>query len=422
MILVYITCLVSSVSCLKLIQNANNASNHNVTTLYPVENIAYHREANNVFRDNMNKNNEKEINQTQSRDKTSNTELKKYDSNILSTLKEAELEQLQNKNEVEISLKEKQDHKNEIKLFTDTTSWKVNTSYAKSKLNMNDNKSNITDNSYNIENESFKGKEFKPSPPLGYFYDEDKFVVPTQATVGSFNPHVSKPSIEIVSSPRHFFPLDYKQPVTSYNVAIDSPYKFEHILPRTKDWKFETGLEIKPTMEAPVMIPAGGLYKLPDAFKEKPGSDGDDDNFGLDFEDSKDAALKKRSNPWKKILNLITALVPVGIIISALTPSIITLESADNNPRFPSRISRRSEESVAELPSISERCKRRLLCELHSNGNYMRISSSLHRPNLCYKIPCNDPQALSKVLSWLFQHHGSRGHHYALHDRRGFIT
>ncbi|XP_064073243.1 uncharacterized protein LOC113396545 isoform X2 [Vanessa tameamea] len=383
MILVYITCLVSSVSCLRLIQNANNASNHNVTTLYPVENIAYHREANNVFRDNMNKNNEKEINQTQSRDKTSNTELKKYDSKILSTLKEAELEQLQNNNEVEISLKEKQDHKNGIKLFTDTTSWKVNATYAKSNLNMNDNKSNITDNSYNIENESFKGKEFKPSPPLGYFYDEDKFVVPTQATVGSFNPHVSKPSIEIVSSPRYFFPLDYKQPVSSYNVAIDSPYKFEHILPRTKDWKFETGLEIKPTMEAPVMIPAGGLYKLPDAFKEKPGSDGDDDNFGLDFEDSKDAALKKR---------------------------------------FPSRISRRSEESVAELPSISERCKRRLLCELHSNGNYMRISSSLHRPNLCYKIPCNDPQALSKVLSWLFQHHGSRGHHYALHDRRGFIT
>ncbi|XP_046968233.1 uncharacterized protein LOC124535877 [Vanessa cardui] len=364
----------------------------------------------------MNRKNEKEINQTQSRDKTVINNYESNQSKVLNTLKESELEQLQNKNEVEISSKEKQDHKNGIKLLTDTTSWKFNASYAKSKLNIDDNKININDNGYNIGNES-KGKEFKPSLPLGDFYDEDKFVVPTQATVGSFNPHISKPSIEFVSSPRDFFPLNYKQPVNSYNVAINSPYKFEHLLPRTKDWKFETGLETKPTMEAPTMIPAGGLYKLPDAFKEKPGSDGDDDDFGLDFKDSKDTSLKKRSNPWKKILNLITALVPVGIIISALTPSIITLESTDNNPHFPSRISRRSEESLAELPSVSERCKRRLLCELHSNGNYMRDTSP-RRQNLCYKIPCNDPQALNKVLSWLFQHHDSRGHHYAIHDRR----
>ncbi|XP_050344596.1 uncharacterized protein LOC126769721 [Nymphalis io] len=423
MILIYITYLVSSVSCLKLIQKENNTSNHNVTTLYPVDNITYHiTEANNVFKDNLIRNNEKEMIKPQATDKTSDTKLKGYESYVLSKLKETEIEQMQNHNVIDMTLRKKQDKKSEINPLTDTTSWKVNATYSKSKLNLNDNKNNITDDSYNNENESFKQKEFKPSPQLGNFYDEDKFVVPTQATIGSFTPHVSKPSMEFVSSPRDLFPLNYKRPVNAYYDAIGSPYKFEHILPRTKDWKFETGLETKPTMEAPLMIPAGGLYKLPDAFKDKPSSDGDDDDFGLDFKDSKDTSLKKRFNPWKKILNFVTALVPVGIIISALTPSIITLESADNNPRFPSRISRRSGESVAELPSISERCKRRLLCELHSNTNYIRDTSAPNRQNLCYKIPCNDPQALSKVLRWLLQHHDSRGHRHTLHDRRGFIT
>ncbi|XP_045452122.1 uncharacterized protein LOC123661180 [Melitaea cinxia] len=218
------------------------------------------------------------------------------------------------------------------------------------------------------------------------------------------------------SSPKDFVQLQYQQPLNSYHGTINPPYEFENFAPRIKDWKFETSSEAKPT-EQPV-IPAGGLYKYPDAFKEKPGKNGNDDDFGLDFKDSKDTSVKKRHNPWKKILNLVTALIPVGIIISALTPNIVTLEDTGNYPHFPSRVSRRSDESVNELPPISEQCKRRLLCELHSDANFVRDSRP-HRANLCYKIHCSDPQALSKLLRWLLLRNQRQ---HALHDRRGYIT
>lgn len=34
-----------------------------------------------------------------------------------------------------------------------------------------------------------------------------------------------------------------------------------------------------------------------------------------------------RGNPWEGILRMLTAFIPVGLIISALTPSIITIEN-----------------------------------------------------------------------------------------------
>lgn len=46
-------------------------------------------------------------------------------------------------------------------------------------------------------------------------------------------------------------------------------------------------------MASPVKVPAGGLYKYSDPFKEKPGNNGED--FGLEFNnDAKENAVKKR--------------------------------------------------------------------------------------------------------------------------------
>lgn len=71
------------------------------------------------------------------------------------------------------------------------------------------------------------------------------------------------------------------------------PYKFEENIPGY-NWHYETGLEPRPTVEAPVKIPAGGLYNSPDAFREKPSADGDDENFGLEFKDQKEVAVIKK--------------------------------------------------------------------------------------------------------------------------------
>ncbi|CAH2090639.1 unnamed protein product [Euphydryas editha] len=421
-ILIYILYFVSSTSCLRIVQNDVNTTNLNVTTLYPVDNVPYHKGDAHDYQKNRVKNeNEKQISKTYFTVDTDDDNIQDYDikENLdhSSELKDEEPKnKIQNIKEYKNSTREKENKRDKTKLLADTTSWTVNATYSKSKLDLNEDR-NATNS--NIDKEKSKGKEFKPSPHLGSFYDKDSFVIPTQATIGSFSPVVFKPSPELVSSPKDFFQLEYKRPANAYHDTIDTPYKFENLSPRIKDWKFESDLEAKPTEQSPTAIPAGGLYKFPDAFKEKPGTNGDGDDFGLDFKDSKDTSIKKRNNPWKKLLNFVTALIPVGIIISALTPGIITLENIDNNPHFPSRVSRRSDESVNELPPISEQCKRRLLCELHSDGNFIH-NTPPHRPNLCYKIQCSDPQALSKLLRWLFNRNQRQRH--AFHDRRDFIT
>lgn len=74
------------------------------------------------------------------------------------------------------------------------------------------------------------------------------------------------------------------------------PNKFEDaILTRAKSkWRPTPGLESRPTSTIPVQVPAGGLYKKPDAFKDKPGFGGDDEDFGLEFNDEKETFVKKR--------------------------------------------------------------------------------------------------------------------------------
>lgn len=69
-------------------------------------------------------------------------------------------------------------------------------------------------------------------------------------------------------------------------------FEFDGTGDRPKGWG-QDSLEPKPTIETPVKLPAGGLYKYTDPFKEKPGNH--DEDFGLEFNnDVKENSVKKR--------------------------------------------------------------------------------------------------------------------------------
>lgn len=88
-----------------------------------------------------------------------------------------------------------------------------------------------------------------------------------------------------ISSSNNFFKLDYKNPKD----VLHKPYSFENYKPTKHDY----GYDSKPTVEVPVKIPAGSLYKSPEPFRDKPTSEGHDE-FGLEFSDEKEKEVKKR--------------------------------------------------------------------------------------------------------------------------------
>ncbi|CAG4992523.1 unnamed protein product [Colias eurytheme] len=268
---------------------------------------------------------------------------------------------------------------------SETTTWNVDATLTNPKIK-DEEKEEIE---HTDKNKTDDSKVFKPSQQLGNFYDEDAFIIPTVRHTDPFTPVKSG----FISSPNDFFKLDYKKP----KEYLDKPFKENNFYKPIKP-----DYDSKPTVEVPVKLPAGSLYKNPGPFKDKPGSDGDGDDFGLEFHDEKEKEVKKYKNPWQGLLHLITALVPVGIIVSALTPNLIELHTVENTP-YGNHFTRRS---VGDnLPRISERCKRRLLCEIHSERNYLRQATP--RQKHCYKIPCDDPGAMNEVLSWLLAYHSS---------------
>lgn len=187
----------SSTSCLKILQNEKFATNPNVTTLYPVENVTYYKGNTVSQKSNVNNDSEKQNSKIYSKIDTSDNNIKNYDDER-SPVHSSELkdEELKNKNEEKQLKQEKENKRNETKLFADTTTWKVNATYGKSKLQLTEDGN--TPDSNLTEHDKSREKEFKPSPHLGSFYDEDSFVIPTQATIGSFSPVVSRPSPKII--------------------------------------------------------------------------------------------------------------------------------------------------------------------------------------------------------------------------------
>ncbi|XP_063538667.1 uncharacterized protein LOC134747919 [Cydia strobilella] len=318
-----------------------------------------------------------------------------------------------------------------------TDSVKTATSLAET-LNNESNKIELKEEPV-IEKPGNDSKEFKPSVHFQDFFDEDDFGIvslPTKPTVDGFSPLKKPPSAFIGSHKDAFKSTKTKPPLERF------PYKFQDaILTRAKPRWRPNELESRPTVPVPAQVPAGGLYKTPDAFKDKPSID-DDEEFGLTFHDEKETLVKKRANPWKSLLHLLTAFIPVGLIISALTPNVVTIHSTGSGgpglgpghgpgmgpgirpmgpgvsgiEPLPPRLFRRSDEVLDPLPppattpppAISEPCRRRLLCELHSEKNYHSQHSVTRRGRACHKLPCDDTDALAHTLHWLLHRPADR--------------
>ncbi|XP_038212879.1 uncharacterized protein LOC119833078 [Zerene cesonia] len=358
-IIIYAVCILTSA-----VNEVRSNDEYNTTTLYPVNKTL----------------NKKEVSEEiiTIRDETVSKEPKEL--NEINNDKGTE-------NQIETTTKKtNQGNADVIKINrSETTTWKVDATLSNPIIKDEENEAI----EHNDKNKTDDSKVFKPSQQLGSYYDEDAFIIPTVRDIEPFTPVKSG----FISSPNDFFKLDYKKP----KEYLDKPYKENSFYKPIKP-----DYDSKPTVEVPMKVPAGSLYKHPGPFKDKPGSDGDGDDFGLVFHSDKEKEVKKYKSPWQGLLNLITALVPVGIIVSALTPNLIELHTVENTP-YGNHFSRRS--VGASLPRISERCKRRLLCEIHSERNYLRQANQ--RQKHCYKIPCDDPGAMNEVLSWLLAYHSS---------------
>ncbi|XP_013173112.1 PREDICTED: uncharacterized protein LOC106121830 [Papilio xuthus] len=387
--------IITIVQCIQFIENAeeNSDAKFNTTTLYPVDKntfVKYTTERTNVVSEKHRK-----IDRTTWKINTSFAVPKHEDEEILSA------KNCKDTNHI----KQVKDEYRESKYSTTVT-----------KENNVDEDETDPENGKEVlkkykENELKFKKEFKPSPHLNSYYDT--------LDDSPFNTHSTPaPTLEtptFFGSPRDQFKPHNNQ----HKGYVAFPYKYEtySAVDSSSVWGGQS-LQSKPTIEAPVRIPAGGLYRLPDVLREKPNSYEDNDYPPDSIDNVKDNSLKKRANPWQSVLQLVRALLPVGLIVSALTPSILTIEDP-NNTQF-KRASRDLRESwrspalptlpaLPALPAVSEDCKRRLLCEIHSDRHY--DASIARRAKQCHKLRCEDPRALTDLLHWLLTYHRAQHQH-----------
>ncbi|XP_021204966.1 uncharacterized protein LOC101736278 isoform X2 [Bombyx mori] len=243
-------------------------------------------------------------------------------------------------------------------------------------------------------------KEFRPSQPLGTFFDDDEFVT---APYNGYSSIGNKPDSVFVSSPPDSTGHIIKHSESPEYQAF--PYKFESpIYETTKDTWHPDNFEAKPTAVIPFKVPAGGLYKLTDPFQD-PVISNEDFGLTVNGDHKEEYHVIKRANPWKNLLRLVKAFIPVGLIIAALTPNVITIENSGPSNQNPN-IYRRSEAGIPDVAPISERCRRRLLCELRSDINYVSDSNNFRGiGKQCYKIHCEDAHTVQKMLNWLFSYY-----------------
>ncbi|KAL4705804.1 hypothetical protein ACJJTC_016398 [Scirpophaga incertulas] len=272
------------------------------------------------------------------------------------------------------------------------------------------------------KNSSNVKEDFKPSPHLGTIFDENVALPPAKTAVGDFQPS-RKPPNSFISSSRDHFKSSFKGIPKNQN---EVSHNLDGIITtRSKDSWRPMSLDSKPTF-TPGTVPAGGLYKSPDAFKEHPLSISDFDS-GFDQEDQKDnhnhLNPRKRGNPWKNLLRLMTAFIPVGLIISALTPNVITVQSTDADTNRYGNLYRRWDPGENSRPgeklhpggiaAISEPCRRRLLCELQFDKHFDYNKPKPEKNRSCHRIHCEDLDAVYGTLRWLLARHRNTGrfHH-----------
>ncbi|CAG5023674.1 unnamed protein product [Parnassius apollo] len=363
-IVVWTIFLISNTVCIRVTESEeedySTNGKVNTTTLYPVDKIttkpsAETTEENNLTGKQSNTDNITwKINTTFAFPKESSENEEYINEQILNTINK-ETEDCRNRGE-----KDKKEFKHNHSTFLKDKN-EADLNKVKAVLHeANENAKNVKEN----EPEKSMSKEFKPSPHLSSYYDTIE-----DTSLYSFTPPIRKPVSSFIGSPGDYSKPNYYKFPEEYQAF---PYKYgdsDHKQRNSNEWSTR-GLQSKPTVEAPVKIPAGSLYERPDVLKEKPKSYEDNDDLSLESHDNtKEFPLKKRSNPWKSLLHLLTALLPVGLIVSALAPSVITVENIGPDSQHFKRLSRHLGDS-AVIPSVSEACKRRLLCEIHSERNY----------------------------------------------------
>ncbi|KAL3266887.1 hypothetical protein HHI36_011037 [Cryptolaemus montrouzieri] len=111
-------------------------------------------------------------------------------------------------------------------------------------------------------------------------------------------------------------------------------------------------------------LPKKPNYGYDFGYVEKPSTD-------LGHHGGYEGSVKKYQNPWKKIIKIIAAFIPIGLLISALTPTIITV-SPMNTTMMRSRNDDPHTETIRKLISSlgyfdnlkDKDCENRILCEL----------------------------------------------------------
>lgn len=176
--------LIKVASCREISKGLGERVNYNVTKLYPVKNIIYHgKENDNVV-------SEQKLNQdNKTLERNVNNKVDTTTSKYSSEYNIEESNEMKNNVELKTNSVDKDVKSEPRNLVTNKTTWTIDAAYDSSKIKENDDVKSKTfkDTNSSFKNES-KAKEFKPSPQLGSYYEEDTFIIPPHSTEESFSP------------------------------------------------------------------------------------------------------------------------------------------------------------------------------------------------------------------------------------------
>ncbi|XP_045478916.1 uncharacterized protein LOC123683949 [Harmonia axyridis] len=194
-------------------------------------------------------------------------------------------------------------------------------------------------------------------------------------------------------------PANFRFPETKVPTAKDRPYKFEENRGRTFGFSGKNDYDSasdKPLINLGAKIPISasggggtgiggaawdiGGYSYPSSNRYLPkkpsygyeyGGYIEKPPTGIEHHGGHEYPVKKYDNPWKKIIKIIAAFIPIGLLISALTPTIITV-SPVNATMTRSRDEDTHSSTIKKLVSSlgyfnqldDKDCENRLLCEL----------------------------------------------------------
>ncbi|XP_044749390.1 uncharacterized protein LOC123310080 [Coccinella septempunctata] len=244
--------------------------------------------------------------------------------------------------------------------------------------------------------------EFRPSPEVKEVaYERNIFPVKPaypEAKHSNFNnedEQFSRPLSQWGRPDETPWNVNFRFPEAKIPTSKDRPYKFEENRGRTYGFSgkndYETASQ-KPLINLGAKIPisssgsgtglgsswdlgAGYPYNINKYLPKKPEYDYgvyiEKPPTGVGHHGGHDYPAKKYDSPWKKIIKILAAFIPIGLLISALTPTIITI-SPVNNTMLRSRDEDPHSSTIKKLMSTlgyfdqlnDKDCENRLLCEL----------------------------------------------------------